>query len=73
MDADVEAPPRDVELSALEAEKQPMASPEGGGAGPEKNGLVKAAGPGETAGPHGRMKQYDVGTLHTSPMGAAVF
>ena len=51
MDADVEAPPRDVELSALEAEKQPMASPEGGGAGPEKNGLVKAAGPGETAGP----------------------
>ena len=51
MDADVEAAPRDVELSALEAEKQPMASPESGGAGPEKNGLVKAAGPGEAAGP----------------------
>ncbi|XP_066843663.1 4F2 cell-surface antigen heavy chain-like [Anser cygnoides] len=47
MAADVEAQPRDVELSALEAEKQPMAGPE---AGPEKNGLVKAAGPGEAAG-----------------------
>uniref|UniRef100_A0A669QKE2 Solute carrier family 3 member 2 N-terminal domain-containing protein n=1 Tax=Phasianus colchicus TaxID=9054 RepID=A0A669QKE2_PHACC len=51
MDADVEAAPRDVELSALEAEKQPMASPESGAAGPEKNGLVKAAGTGEAAGP----------------------
>ncbi|XP_021239636.1 4F2 cell-surface antigen heavy chain-like, partial [Numida meleagris] len=51
MDGDVEAPPRELELSALDAEKQPMASAESGGAGPEKNGLVKAAGPAEAAGP----------------------
>ncbi|XP_030330359.1 4F2 cell-surface antigen heavy chain [Strigops habroptila] len=51
MEADTESSPRDLELSALEAEKEPMAAagedpaappePEPGAPGGEKNGLVK--------------------------------
>ncbi|KAM9510689.1 amino acid transporter heavy chain SLC3A2 [Guaruba guarouba] len=49
MEADTESSPRDLELSALEAEKEPMAAggedaaapPEPGPSGGEKNGLVK--------------------------------